>query len=278
MVGVFRDVTERKRAEEKLARYTLDLKRANEEVKEFAYIVSHDLRAPLVNVKGFAAELRSALKTIDSALNGALPHLDQKKREEVTTAFQQDIPEALNFIDSSATYMDGFINSLLKLSRMGHREMNFEPINLAEIVETTLKGLAYQLEKHRAKITAGPLPGVIGDRTAIEQIVGNILSNAVKYLDPDRPGEIEIIGKRNEEETTLVICDNGRGIAKEDIPKVFMPFRRFGRQDTEGEGMGLAFVYTLVHRHDGDIRCESESGAGTTFTITLSNHPEQGGG
>jgi PAS domain S-box-containing protein len=277
LVGVFRDVTERKQAEEKLKHYAADLKRANEEVREFAYIVSHDLRTPLVNIKGFAAELRSTLKTVDSALNGALPHLDQKEKQEVTDAFRRDIPEALNFIDSSATHMDGFINSLLKLSRMGRREMTFEPINLAEIVETTLKGLAHQIKEHRAKITAGPLPEVIGDRTAIEQIVENILSDAVKYLDPDRPGEIEITGERNEEKTILVIRDNGRGIAKEDMPRVFMPFRRFGRQDTKGEGMGLAFAHTLARRHGGNIRCESESGAGTTFTVTLSNHPEQGG-
>lgn len=272
-----RDITEHKREEERLKRYATELARANEEVKEFAYIVSHDLRAPLVNIKGFAAELRSVLKTIDSNLNEILFNLDQEKKQKITTAFQQDIPEALDFIDSSATSMDGFINSLLKLSRMGRREMNFEPINPVEIVETTLKGLAHQLEQHRAKITVGQLPEVIGDRTAIEQIIGNILSNAVKYLDPVRTGEIEITGERNEEETTLVIRDNGRGIAKEDIARVFMPFRRFGKQDTQGEGMGLAFAHTLAHRHNGDIRCESELDAGTTFTIILSNHPEQGG-
>ena len=273
-------VAQRKRAEEQLQRYAAELERANEEVKHFAYIVSHDLRAPLVNLKGFAAELRFALEAIDSAMNAALPHLDEKQRQAVNTALQEDAPEALGFIDSSVTRMDRFINALLKLSRLGYRELTFEPVNMDALVQTTLKTLAHQIEERRVRVTVGPLPEVIADRISMEQIVGNLLTNAVLYLHPDRSGEIEITAARGPstgsgrggDETTFHVRDNGRGIAEGDMDKVFAPFRRAGRQDVPGEGMGLAYVETLVRRHGGRIWCESELDIGTTFTFTISNH------
>ena len=267
-----REITERMRAEEQLQRYANELAQANEEVKQFAYIVSHDLRAPLVNLKGFAAELRSALEAVDSAMETALPHLDEKQRQDVTLALQEDVPEALGFINSSVTHMDDFINAVLKLSRLGRRELTLEPINMNDLVQKTLETVAHQLEARQATVTVGPLPQIIADRTSMEQIMGNLLGNAVKYLDPDRPGEIEITAQRGDDETTFHIRDNGRGIAEEDMPKVFAPFRRVGRQDVPGEGMGLPYVQALVRRHGGRIWCESELGVGTTFTFTIPNH------
>jgi signal transduction histidine kinase len=103
----------------------------------------------------------------------------------------------------------------------------------------------------------------------MEQIMGNILGNAVKYLDSSRPGQIEVTAKADNGETVFSIRDTGRGIAQEDMGKVFAPFRRAGKQDTPGEGMGLAYVQTLVRRHGGRIWCESELGKGTTFTFSI---------
>ena len=103
------------------------------------------------------------------------------------------------------------------------------------------------------------------------------MSNAVLYLDPGRPGEIEVIAQRDSDEMTFRVRDNGCGIAEEDMDKVFAPFRRAGKQDVPGEGMGLPYVQTLVRRHGGRIWCESEPGVGTTFSFTLSNHLEKGG-
>ena len=271
-----REITERKRVEEQLQRYADELAQANEEVKQFAYIVSHDLRAPLVNLKGFAAELRSALEVLGPAVDAALPHLDEKQRQDVTLALQEDIPEALGFIDSSATRMDRFISALLKLSRLGRRKLHLEPVDMEAFVQETLETLAHQIEERQVKVTVGPLPEMVADGTSMEQIMGNLLGNAVKYLDPDRPGEIEITAQRGDDETTFHIRDNGRGIAEEDMPKVFAPFRRVGRQDVPGEGMGLPYVQALVRRHGGRIWCESELGVGTTFTFTISNHLERG--
>ncbi|MDY7078033.1 MAG: PAS domain S-box protein [Chloroflexota bacterium] len=270
------EIAERRRAEEKLQRYAVALERANEEVKQFAYIVSHDLRAPLVNLKGFSSELRTALELIGPVVNTALPRLEEEQQQTVTMAIEEDMPEALDFIDSSVTRMDGFINALLKLSRLGRRELNFEPIDVNALVQATLQTVSHQIEERQVKVTVGPLPQVIADRTSMEQIVGNILSNAVKYLDPDRPGEIEITAERNHNKTTFRISDNGRGIAERDMDKVFAPFRRAGKQDVPGEGMGLAYVQALVRRHGGRIWVESELGKGSTFYFTISTSTRRG--
>jgi signal transduction histidine kinase len=277
LVGFFADVTERKQAEDKLKRYADDLERANEEVKQFAYIVSHDLRGPLINLRGFTFELRSACATLDSLLTAVLPHLDEEQQREATGALRQEIPQALEFIEASVARMDGFINAVLKLSRLGRNDLHFERVNLHDVVQSALDGLAHQIVERRVRVTVGRLPEVVGDRTAMEQIVGNILTNAVNYLEPGRAGEIEIAGEQRGNETAFFVRDNGRGIAESDMPKVFALFRRAGRQDVKGEGMGLVYAQALAHRHGGYIRCDSELGVGTTFTVVLSNHLEERG-
>ncbi len=107
---------------------------------------------------------------------------------------------------------------------------------------------------------------------SIEQIFSNILTNAVNYLDPDRPGKIDIRAEQLDDVVAFHIQDNGRGIAQADFDKVFAPFRRAGQQNMPGEGMGLAYVQTLVRRHGGRIWFDSEPGIGTTFTFTISRN------
>jgi PAS domain S-box-containing protein len=192
---------------------TADLEATNEELRTFTYIVSHDLRAPLVNLKGFTGELRLALETVNAAINDALPFLDEEQRQAVTTACHEDIPEALNFIDSAVTRMDNLTSAVLKLSRLGRREFNFERVDMAALVQTTLQTLAHQIEQYQVEISVGPLPEVIADQTSMEQVMSNLLTNAIIYLDPNRPGKIEISAERNPAETIFHIRDNGRGIA-----------------------------------------------------------------
>lgn len=268
-VAVYTDITERKRAQKQLERYAAELAQANEDVKQFAYIVSHDLRAPLVNLKGFSAELRLALEGMESSIEQALPHLDAPRRQTLTTALEEDVPEALRFIESSVTRMDHFISALLKLSRLGRRDLTLESIDVGALLQGVLEPLGHQIEQHRVQVRAGALPCVVADRTSMEQIVGNILDNALKYLEPGRPGVIEVTADRHEDGVVIHVRDNGRGIARDDMHKVFAPFRRAGRQDVPGEGMGLAYVQTLVRQHGGRIWCESELGTGTTFHFTL---------
>jgi PAS domain S-box-containing protein len=275
--AIFTDITERKRMEERLQRYAAELERSNEEVKNFAYIVSHDLRVPLVNLKGYTSELRSALEVIVPNMDTALPHLTEEKRSAVAMALHEDVPEALEFITTSVSRMDSFINAVLQLSRLGRRELKSEPIDMNALVQTSVENLAHQIKERDIKVIVGSLPQVVADRTSMEQIVGNVLGNAVKYLDPERPGQIEVTAETNNGEQIFRIQDNGRGIAEEDMHKVFAPFRRAGKQDTPGEGMGLAYVQTLVRRHNGRIWCESELEKGTTMTFTISQHLSKGG-
>ena len=278
--GFVIDISAKRQAEEALQRAhdeleqrvrdrTADLEVANEEIRRFAYIVSHDLRAPLINLKGFANELRDACHLIKSVVLTDISHLDAQQQAEVTRALEEDVPEALSFIDLSVSRMDGLIQSVLNLSRAGNRELHIEPVNTQELVQTLLQTLSHQLMERRVQVDIGALPEVQADPTAIEQIFGNLLSNAVKYLEADRPGKIAVTAEPHDEGTTFRVQDNGRGIAEGDIPKVMELFRRVGRQDTSGEGMGLAYVQTLVRRHGGDLRCQSELGVSTTFSFTL---------
>ena len=275
-LGVAMDISERVQAEKRLQQYANELEQRNEEVKQFAYIVSHDLRAPLVNLKGFSAELRSALEVVDSAMGAALPHVEEAQREALSFALKEDVPEALEFIESSVTRMDKFIGAVLQLSRLGYRELALEPLDVQDIVDDVLASLAHQIGEQGIGVTIGPLPEVVADLTSIEQIMDNLLSNAIKYLDPERPGKIEIGGERRDGETVFHVRDNGRGIVEEDMDKVFAIFRRAGKADVTGEGVGLLYVQKLVRRHGGRIWCESEPAVGSTFSFAISNHLEEG--
>jgi PAS domain S-box-containing protein len=276
-VAVYTDISDIKRAEERLARYANELERANEEIKQFAYIVSHDLRAPLVNLKGFSAELRLAVEEIQSVLGVAQVHLDDVQRRRLRYALEEDVPEALGFIESSVGRMDAFIDAVLRLSRLGRRVLEPEHIDMEGLARRVLDGLAHEIGARDTEVTIGPLPVVVADRTSMEQVLGNLLNNAAKYLATDRPGEIEVWGEREGNVTTFHVRDNGRGIADADMDKVFAPFRRAGPQDQPGEGMGLPYVDTIVRRHGGRIRCESEAGIGTTFSFTIVDQSREGG-
>jgi signal transduction histidine kinase len=106
----------------------------------------------------------------------------------------------------------------------------------------------------------------------MEQILTNLLMNAIIYLDPHRPGKIAVTGERNSKEAIFCLKDNGRGISPDDMQKIFELFRRAGKQNVPGEGMGLAYVRTLVRRFGGRIWCESELGVGSTFLFAIPSH------
>jgi signal transduction histidine kinase len=255
--------------EQRVADRTRDLAESNEELKSFLYSISHDLRAPLVNIKGFSEELGRSLREIVPCFDRQLPLLAEADKERIAPILKKDIPEALNFIGSSVHRMDNLINAVLKLSWAGRRKLNPERIRVSEMIRTILNSLAHQMEARHARVSAGELPDVVADGTALEQIFGNLLDNAVKYLEPGRTGEIEISAEADKEEVVFHVRDNGRGMAQEDIPRAFEIFRRVGRQDVPGEGIGLAQVRTLVRLHGGRIWCESQLGVGTTFSFTI---------
>lgn len=264
--------------EDALQECTTELKQSRQEFRLFTYIVSHDLRTPLINLRGFSAELRYALETIQSTFDVVLPLLDEERKTELVTAVQQDVPEALGFIEFSVSHIDSFINAVLQLSRLSRRELKFEPIDMDALIQEILTSLSDHIEQRQVQVSLEALPDVVADRDSIKLIMGHILTNAVIYLDPSRPGEIKVSGASNLDETVFRVSDNGRGIVEEDMHKVFEPFRRAGRQDVPGQGMGLAYAQTMARRHGGYIGCESEVGVGTTFTCAISNHLLKGDG
>ena len=250
---------------------TEELIRANQEVQRFAYIVTHDLRAPLVNIMGFTSELQASLASIQSYVlaDDKAPSADDIL--EARRAASEDLPEAIGFIRSSTKKMDGLINAILKISRDGRRELKIERVDVKALVETGAAAVNHQVSESDGEITISDnLPTVISDRLSLEQVFGNLFDNAIKYQAPDRPLRISV-SARNGGRAGFIFefTDNGRGIAEEDHERVFELFRRSGTQDKPGEGIGLAHVRSLMRNLGGDIVVRSQLGQGTTFVLRL---------
>lgn len=275
IVCVAQDITARRQVEEALRKNSTELLATNEELKNFANIISHDLRAPLVNIKGFSDELHYSVSELGGLLAGQREAFPAAARQRLTEVLEKEIPEAIAFIGSSVSRMDSLIGAILKLSRAGRRELCPEPVAVQPLVETIVASLTHQMGAGNAQVVATGLPEVVADKTALGQIFGNLLDNAVKYLEPGRPGLIEVWAEGLGGEVVFHVRDNGRGMTAEEIPRAFEIFRRLGRQDVAGEGMGLAHVKTLVRLLGGRIECASRPGQGTTFSFTL---PRGGGG
>lgn len=261
--------------EQRLSEQKTELSKANEETKQFAYIVSHDLRASLINLKGFSKELGYSIDQIHPILTNMLPGLENTDNQKLSLAINQDIPEAMTYINNSVNRMESFINAVLKLSRLGRRELELTEIDPNPLVEEIVANLTYQLEVRQGAVYAQNLPKIFADQTSMEQIFANILDNATKYWYPGRPLEIQITAKQKNYETIFAIKDNGQGIALEDMDKVFAPFRRIGVSQELGEGMGMAYVQAIVRNMGGRIWVESEKSKGTTIFFTIPINPNE---
>jgi signal transduction histidine kinase len=254
--------------ETKVRDRTFELTRANEEIQRFAYIVSHDLRAPLVNVMGFTSELEQAGKVIDRQMTAVETRAPKLVEQDALTAVREELPESIGFIRASTEKMDRLINAILKLSREGRRNLVPETLDMSAMVQAAADSVRHQTEASDATIVVEPLPAIQSDRLSMEQIVGNLVDNAVKYLDPARPGRIVVSGRETGDGWVVYrIADNGRGISDRDHERIFELFRRSGKQDRAGEGLGLAFVRNSVRRLGGAITVESELGKGSTFML-----------
>ncbi len=274
-VALKSEVTERKKKEEdlrlaneKLSRRTKDLARKNEEVEAFAYIVSHDLRAPLVNIQGFASQLDTSCRALMECLRTAT--LPPKTQTSVQTIIDEDILVSLRFIRASTDKFQRLIDALLTLSRTGQQDYKSEEIDVAALVRATLDSLRQNSEKGGTQVTLGPLPRAVGDLTAIGQVFSNLIANALNYLQPGRPGVIEIGGEIKDGMNHYWVCDNGVGIPETAQSRLFQIFQRFHPKLAPGEGMGLAITKRIVERHGGKIWVESQENIGTTFHFALS--------
>jgi signal transduction histidine kinase len=261
---------------------TADLREANDEIQRFAYIVSHDLRSPLVNIMGFTSELEELRGDIFkriAALSREQPAAPPAPENATDTAepalegsdkqLSEDFSEALGFIKSSIGKMDRLISAILSLTREGRRE--FEPvwIDTRELIEGVVMTMAHQAAEAQAEIRIDALPNIVSDRLALEQIFSNLIDNALKYLKTGVPGEIRVRGRTKLGFAIFELSDNGRGIDPKDHQRIFELFRRAGTQDKPGQGIGLAHVRALVRRLGGTMSVASELHQGSTFTITL---------
>ena len=248
--------------ENTVAHRTAALERANEEIQRFAYIVSHDLRSPLVNIMGFTSELETLKKELFERLASASVLAEEDPLEK-------DFDEAFAFIKSSITRMERLIAAILKISREGSRPLNPEPIDANALLNGLLAGVAHQVRDKGATVEIAALPPIVTDRLALEQIFANLIENAIKFLKPGGNGVIKIEGCSRGKDVTYTVSDNGRGIDRRDHQRIFELFRRSGPQDVPGEGMGLAYVSALVRRLGGTVSVESAAGAGAAFQLTL---------
>jgi signal transduction histidine kinase len=258
---------ELRRRNDELGRRTEELERKTEEVEAFVYTVSHDLRAPLVNLQGFSRELEASCGELGDCVRAA--EVPAAAGARMASLVNDDIGGALRYISAATSKFERLIEALLALSRAGYRQYSVVCIDVNEIVETTLDALRGSIDESGAQIITSDLPPVDGDALGIEQIFSNLIVNALHYLDPSRPGIVEIGGQREGGVLHYWVRDNGRGIPESSHAKVFRAFHRFHPGVAPGIGMGLAIVRRIVQQHDGKVWTESRESVGSTFHVTL---------
>jgi len=264
LIGTHTDITDQKEVEEYLMRLNTDL-------ENFTYITSHDLRSPLVNLRGFASEMEFSLRELEQLLKASLPKNDIKSKS-INAIVGNDLPEALGYIKTSVERLDQLTSAILDLSRIGKRELKPELISTEEMVKKILASMAYEINNKKIEIKLGELPEIYSDKMSVQQIFANIIENAVKYLDENRPGVISIKGAIFPGEIQFIIADNGRGIEESDKERIFDMFKRARNvKEVRGVGMGMAFVRATIQRLGGKIWFESTLGVGTKFIFTISN-------
>ena len=285
---VTRDISERKAQQERIENLTRALERritdlgaTNRELMQkttenenFVYSVSHDLRAPLVNLQGFSEELVLTREALERTLRDERVPADLRQRAELLLT--SEFNESIGFIRNAVQHLGNIIDGLLRLSRVGRVEYNLEPVALRPIVSDILASMHTTIVGVNATIEVGELPQVVGDRNAIGQIFANIVGNALKSFDGTREGVIEIYAT-GDSPPVFVVQDNGIGIPLEYQSRLFQVFQHVHRSELRGEGMGLAIVRRIIERHGGRIWFESSPGVGTTFYFTLeaAGQPQQ---
>ena len=250
--AIARDITDRKRAEEVLARRTEELARSNAELEQFAYVASHDLQEPLRTVANFAQLLLKRYRG----------KLDAKA------------DDFIDFIVDGVTRMQGLINDLLAYSRVGNRGKESGPADSAALLRQALENLQAAVEESGAQITCERLPVVNCDGGQIMQVFQNLVGNSIKFRNGPPP-RIHVGVERTAAEWVFSVRDNGIGIDPQYAGRIFEIFQRLHAQrEYPGSGIGLAIARKIVERHGGRIWVESKLQQGATFFFTL---PASGG-
>jgi len=262
---------QRRLAEEEKERLYAEIAAKNIELEELVYISSHDLRTPLVNIQGFTHTLRESFEQLRAC---AEKHPEIAEFKEL---FADKIPVALTFISDSSMRMADLLNSLLSISRMKRTPLQLELLDMTRLVNDIVLNNAYVITAKNAKIAVGALPPCPGDRVMMIRVFSNLLDNALKYCHPDRPPEIKIEGVRAGGRLRYTVEDNGLGVEKNGLEKIWQLFYRRNPGGVPGEGIGLSMLKKIVERHGGTVGVESEPGRWTRFTVDLPEAALPGG-
>ncbi|HEX4144314.1 MAG TPA: response regulator [Pirellulales bacterium] len=264
-----------------LAAANRDLAHQTEENEMLVYSVSHDLRSPLVNLQGFSHELGLACQDVRAILNEN--DLPVTAREDGMALMDGRISEAIHFIQTAVMRLSNIIDALLRLSRAGRVELDWQCVDANAIAMRVVDSMRHTANERGATITIQDLPPVWGDPAGVESVFANLIGNALLYLSPRRGGVIEVGCQRcddppsSDTETdlrTYYVKDNGLGIPAEHQPRLFRAFQRLHATVAQGEGIGLAIVRRTVERHGGKIWVESNVDVGTTFSVALPSAPK----
>lgn len=250
-IAIKQDITEKKELEQSFnqnkKRYTEELKQSNEQLEQFAYVVSHDLQEPLRMVASYL----------------------QLLKRRYHNKLGEDADDFINYAVDGSERMSGMIKALLQYSRIGTRGRAFSLVDANKSLKVAIMNLSLLITDHKAKITYDTLPMVQADENQLQQLFQNLISNAIKYRAKAPPKiHISTISKNNH--LQFSIKDNGIGIPAEDNERIFMIFQRLGHaKNVQGTGIGLAICKRIVERHGGKIWIESMPGKGSTFYFTL---------
>jgi len=264
---VCRDITERKRLEQEREQLLRNLEDKTKELGQIIYVTSHDLRSPLVNIQGFTRELEQSLKEVRSATQGG--DIPPTVAEKLAVPMDEDIPTALKYILASTSKIDLLLSGLLRLSRLGRAALVVKNLNMNELMADIIHAFEFNIKEAEVTLEVEGLPSCRGDNTQINQVFSNLIDNALKFLDPSRPGIIRVSGRKEDSQVIFCVEDNGIGIEPEHYGKVFEIFQRLDPGSSSGEGLGLTIVRRILDRHYGKIWLESELGKGSKFFVSL---------
>jgi PAS domain S-box-containing protein len=263
--GVIIDITERKRAEQKILKLNRGLEEKNREMENFLYITTHDLRTPLVNIQGFSQNVRNYFQEIGKLLGEGAGG-----EERIKVLTDKKIPEALAFVQEGSEKMEALIAALLKVSRAGRVELKPEKTELEPLLRKIMDAMRFQMEAAGGEVAVSPgLPPCFADPGAVSQIFSNLLDNALKYRDPARPLRVRITAEKKDSFAVYSVADNGRGISGRELKNIWVVFARPISARERGEGIGLPMVKRIAERSGGVITAESKEGGGSVFRVEL---------